>query len=76
MHVAALAEQALDSESIVVRINNSRCFCWSVTNSQTDLALFKQLEQLQATLNENASQMHVPMYPPGTDRTASPSDGR
>ena len=43
--VAALAEQALDSESIVVRINNSRCFCWSVTNSQTDLALFKQLEQ-------------------------------
>ena len=73
MHVAALAEQALDSESIVVRINNSRCFCWSVTNSQTDLALFKQLEQRQATLNENASQMHVP---PGTDRTASPSDGR
>ena len=42
-------------------------------NSQTDLALFKQLEQLQATLNENASKMHVP---PGTDRTAPPSDGR
>ena len=71
--VAALAERMLDSESIVVRINNSRCFCWPVMNSQTNLALFKQLEQLQATLNENASQMHVP---PGTGRTASPSDGR
>ena len=31
--VAALAERMLDSESIVVRINNSRCFCWSVMNS-------------------------------------------
>ena len=73
MHVAALAEQALDSESIVVRINNSRCFCWSVMNSQTNLAAGQQLEQRQATLYENAYEMHVP---PGTVRTASPSDGR
>ena len=71
--VAALAERTLDSESIMVRLDTSRCFCWSVTNSQTDLAAGQQLEQRQATLYENASEMHVP---PGTVRTASPSDGR
>ena len=42
-------------------------------NSQTNLAAGQQLEQRQATLYENAYEMHVS---PGTVRTASPSDGR